>query len=326
MRAYLTATVGLISLFILKGESWAAQPCDTALIKSTYNSFSGDHLDWRLATLVTSKEHDEIKHDEGASAVIYGVPIGENYADFQKSSNEKLNSHNESLSRDQFRNILWTGLDSNSVTAYSECLKAQVFSGRGLHMAVVSATASDVTIAISYNPEGSDAPEITPRWTWAAPGKDSLPTRVHQGHTTAVMPRPKVARTLAVNSGGLTDFVVLVPIETIKDPPIPKPLVNVEESYRSDSLPSGSFTGFSSTYHLCSEAKPDGWTIVSENFRLEGDRSCTTGYANCSLKSKTATSVCYEFNMQGHQEVSHCCGNTGIYNSTGVLTVVWAHR
>ena len=44
--------------------------CDAALIVSTYNSFSSDHIDWRLATFVSETEWNTIKHDQGASAVI----------------------------------------------------------------------------------------------------------------------------------------------------------------------------------------------------------------------------------------------------------------
>src|SRR5271157_4630351 len=126
----------LVGAVILLASSLSAQQvCDAALVKSTYNSFSSDQMDWRLATLVTEKDYNEIKQDAGGSAVIYGVPVGANYDEYRKNVTEKLASYHESLTRNQIKNILWTGLDPNAKSAYSECLQAQVFAARGLHMA-----------------------------------------------------------------------------------------------------------------------------------------------------------------------------------------------
>ena len=84
----------------------AQQVCDSALIKSTYNSFASDQTDWRLATLVSEKDYNEIKQEAGGNAVIYGIPVGASYSDFQKNIHDKLQTHNESLSRIQIRNVL----------------------------------------------------------------------------------------------------------------------------------------------------------------------------------------------------------------------------
>jgi hypothetical protein len=84
--------------------------CDAALIKETYNSFSSDQTDWRLATLVSEKDYNEIKQDAGGTAKIFGVPVGASYSEYQKNVHDKLQTYNESLTRNQLRNILWTRL------------------------------------------------------------------------------------------------------------------------------------------------------------------------------------------------------------------------
>src|SRR5579864_8162883 len=112
----------LLALGMLLGHTLQAQQvCDAALIKSTYNSFTSDQTDWRLATLVSEKDYNEIKQDAGGNALIYGIPVGANYSDFQRNIHDKLQTHTESLSRNQIRNILWTGLDPNSPGAYHDC-------------------------------------------------------------------------------------------------------------------------------------------------------------------------------------------------------------
>ena len=61
----------VLILTILSASSLEAQQvCDAALIRSTYNSFSSNQMDWRLATLVSEKDYNEIKQDAGGSAVI----------------------------------------------------------------------------------------------------------------------------------------------------------------------------------------------------------------------------------------------------------------
>ena len=313
----------VLFLLVCTEKAMAEGPCDAALVKSTYSSFSSDHLDWRVASLVTEKEYDEIKHDAGVSAVIYGVPVGANYADFQKRIKEKESQYYESLTHDQAMNILWTGLDPNATTAYSECLRTEVLTSRGLHLAVKSATRSDISILVSWVPQGSDPGTILPEWIWRSHGGATLPTHLRQGLTTIVVRRPDQQQTLAVNYPGFTDSVVLEPIppRVIKAPEFQ----STTEVYKSESFPSGRCKQFGQWYSLCSPDKPAGWTIVSWTFQLIGDRSCGA-WAGCEILSQSTTKICYRFVTQGHNEECHHKGNTGIHNSTGVLTVVWQHK
>jgi hypothetical protein len=121
--------------------------------------------------------------------------------------------------------------------------------------------------------------------------------------------------------------------ETVPDPtpPVAKPappemVISPEEETRSPETASGACKGYGNWARLCSNAKPAGWTIVSEHFDLIGDRAGCK-YAECKKDDETSsnTQVCYLFHMQGHDEECGHSGNTGIQYSTGVLKVVWKH-
>jgi hypothetical protein len=319
-------TFCLLSILISARAASPQSVCDAALIKSTYNSFSSDQMDWRLATLVSERDYNEIKQDAGANAVIYGVPVGATYSDFQKSVHDKLQTYNESLTRNQLRNILWTGLDPNSPGAYEECLKAQVFAARGLHMAVKFATKSDISLVVKWNPQGSDPANIPVTWNWQGASAAPLPKSIQQGDTIVVVQRPKQERTLALNYKGFSDSVVLEPLEKLPPLPPTKPLVNTTEVYWSDDTASGACKDFGAWATVCSPDKPEGWTIVTQVFELTGDRA-GCAYAECStVSAPTPTKACYHFRTQGHDEECGHSGNTGIHYSKGKLTVVWAHR
>jgi hypothetical protein len=128
------------------------------------------------------------------------------------------------------------------------------------------------------------------------------------------------------NQGDRTYALPGVVKRSVIAPPPPVPVIVSTESYRTGDMPSGACADFSPWYDLCSESKPDDWKIVTRNFQLSGDRSCTTGYAECGATTDTPAKVCFHFRMQGEgQECSHH-GNTGIHYSKGTLEVVWQHH
>jgi hypothetical protein len=225
----------LLLMPLVNFRAYAQGPCDEALVKSTYNSFSSDHLDWRLASQVTEKTYDEIKHDAGANAVIYGFPVGATYDDFQKRVKESSNTFATSLTHDQALNIMWTGLDPNAPSVYSACLQAKVLASRGLHAVVKSATNKDIAIILRWVPQGSDPSSIKPTWVGITKDIDGNPLskNLTQGQTVVVVGRPSVERTLAVNYPGFGDSITLEPL-----PPIPPPLkpVYVDESLSTDCV------------------------------------------------------------------------------------------
>lgn len=312
----------------LSTNARAAAVCDAALVLSTYNSFSSDHIDWRLATFVSEKEWEQVKHDQGSSAVIYGIPIGETYSDFESHVKEKTNVYHESLTRNQMLNILWTGLDPNSTTAYSSCLQTQLFATRGLHIAVKAATKVDISLIVSWNPQGKDPASINPRWIWAGKDKAQLPNFLQQGQTTVVLLRPGQARQFAVNYPGFTDSVVLEPLSKLPTPLPELAPVLVTETYDDPAgeRPSGECDNYSPYYSISTPEKPADWKIVSCQFSLTGDRAFGGPGAQANELSRSETRLDWRFRLQGHsEECRGGHGNTGIQHSRAHLTCTWQH-
>lgn len=223
----------LVSAFFCHAQS--SSSCDKALVLSTYNRFSQDKVDWRLASFVTREMYEEIKHNAGAGATIYGVPMTANYDDFKKQIDNQTNSLNESLTHDQAENIMWTGLDPTSATTYSACLQSQVLSSRGLHIVVRSATDQDIAILLTWVPQGADAGTIPITWSGLNVNSSgqALPANATQGQNLILVARPQMQRTLAVNAAGFGDSVTLTPLPA-PAPPQPQPMTY---SLRADGFP-----------------------------------------------------------------------------------------
>jgi hypothetical protein len=206
---FLTANGGAIANGI--------KDCDDTLIKSTYRSIEKSHLDKRLAVTVTKSAYDEIKHDAGVNAIIYGVPVGASYDDFHQRADQEARSYQASLTNDQARNIMWTGLDPNSSTPYTACINAYVFTSRGLHLYVTSATDSDIALKVTWTPTGK-LEHNTIKLKWTDPSvSNTLPKSITRGDQIIVVSRPNKSKTLGVKaaycvvpgapiSSGLSDF------------------------------------------------------------------------------------------------------------------------
>ena len=197
----------------------ASSTCEEALVRATYNHLSSDHLDQRLALFVTQSEYDEIKHDAGANAVIYGVPVGASYSDFQTRARSQTSSTQQSLTHDQASNIMWTGLDPNSPNAYSQCLQTQVLSLGGLHLSVKGATTSDIALIATWRPEGKNPSTIPVQWGGDGRLIAGLPKQLTSGQADMVVRRPTKQSTLVINYPGFGDSVTLEPLPPL--PPIP---------------------------------------------------------------------------------------------------------
>ncbi|RZL04506.1 MAG: hypothetical protein EOP36_00395 [Rubrivivax sp.] len=86
----------------------------------------------------------------------------------------------------------------------------------------------------------------------------------------------------------------------------------------SGQKPSGPMKSYSEPYALCAELPRDlpGYKIVKSDFRLVGDRSCGA-WAECNQTVSTESKVCWQFKLQGHDELPP----PGIGTSEGVLRV-----
>jgi hypothetical protein len=92
--------------------------------------------------------------------------------------------------------------------------------------------------------------------------------------------------------------------------------VKFQRVFSSGPRLSGSGANFSDWYTLCSEGIPRTARIVSASFALSGDRRCGS-WANCKESERSENHVCYQFQMQGHNEWP----GAGQASSEGILTV-----
>ena len=199
----------------------ATTDCRSALVLSTYNKNSSRLRDQRLAARVTRAEYDEAKHNGGVSAVIYGVPVGANYDDFHKRSEQNSSSTNSSLKESEALNIMWTGLSANAASSYSACLRAEVGSHRGIHLSVLGATASDITLLVQYVVAGHDPNPARATWQPSPLPGVHWPTLISAGETIIIVPRPHVSRQVVIQVDGAASSVDIDPLP--KPSPLPPP-------------------------------------------------------------------------------------------------------
>lgn len=315
------------SAFIVPSVGHAEVNCSDALVLDTYTSSSGEHINWAMASLVTEGQWRTISHDGSLNIVIYGVPVGATYKDYENNVKQMYHSESASFSKSDFENIAWTFLDPSGAKEYSSCVESQL-NQLGIHLAVVHATATDVAIKVAYRKHGREADRIPVSWQWAGKTNSPLPKMIYAGDTTIVIPRPIKEMNFALNYQGIGDSIVLTPINTIsKEPDKSSTPATVVESvvFTTDSEPSGACGGWSGVYTLCSNNEPADWKIVSSDFKLVGDRSCGA-YSQCNKTVDTSTKICWQFQLQGHgDECSWHNNNTGIHNSQGILSTVWSH-
>lgn len=220
-KAYVTCI--FLSLLAM---SKAFGMCEEALLTSTFSSSKAVHTDDRLATLVTDSVWQEASKTFGANAVLYGVPVGASFGEYQKNVSQHTNSLQQSLTHDEQLSIAWSGLDPNAPSAYKNCLDSTTMQGPGLHGAVVGATDNDIQVRIHWFLAGQPTPASV---SWQGPSNvvAGLPTSIPQGDTILVIPRPTSAFSLVGNAGGYTTgAMVLYPFipEPVKQP-TPTPAV-----------------------------------------------------------------------------------------------------
>lgn len=319
----LADTLVAIALMCCAGSAAAQQEdtCADALVMSTYSKIDMSNTDYRLAWQVSEKAYDQVKKDAGVNAIIYGVPVGASYGDFQKSIREKSSNYSSSFSQFQASNVQWTGLDPNSANAYSECIRSKRFSRDGIHLAVKSATKDEVTVWIKWSPRGS-IPWARPEWTWNSDGSNLLPRTLVAGEKSVVLPRPTKPLTLAVNYKGYEDSIVVEPFPV---PPVVKPVEFIDElkEHRGAEITSWS-DRWSSPYTLCTPEMPPGWSIISVSLRLESStmRGECRRWTTCGGgEADTPTRACRTVSVQGHTNGRF----DGYGRTTPILTVNW-HR
>jgi hypothetical protein len=285
MKSIGYAAVGALLAYmfsVVNAEAQVSQ-CEAALVRSTYNSFAYDRVDYRLALTVDESTYNEIKRNAGGSATIYGVPVGATYDEFQKRAYRMSRTTNESLTHEQALNIRWTGLDPNAPSAYRDCLNAQVFSGAGLHLAVASATQRDISIRLNWVMVGTGTASLAITWSGAGLDIDGkpLPTSLVPGERVLVIPRPANERTIAVNGNGSAHFVVVTPLPTI--PPRPQKIK------WAPKRPSNDGPG---RMVACYTAPPEDELIGTAVCTVPGDPVHTGCWPNDDRKNENAIQMC----------------------------------
>jgi hypothetical protein len=154
----------------------------------------------------------KITHNASADIVIYGIPVGASYGDFQENIKHSASSHDESLTEAEATNILWTGLGMASSEAYKHCLD-RVTDSPGIHLTVNHATDNDVSINIRWAPLGGE-PKVQLKWSGELATHSALPKSAVTGSQTVVIGRPAKEQQLAVNvvGHGASDSIVLTPL------------------------------------------------------------------------------------------------------------------
>lgn len=114
----------------------------------------------------------------------------------------------------------------------------------------------------------------------------------------------------------LMEITMIPVVLSDSGPTKPKTALNLQRIFSSGPRISGSGSGFSEWYSLCSDGIPQSATITNVSFLLSGDRRCG-GWANCVETERTGNRVCYKFQLQGHNENPP----PGQAFSEGILTV-----
>lgn len=196
IRNSFIAAVGLIG--VLPDAAIAdMSACKDALVLSTYSISSDRMRDHRLAELVSESTYHEIRQQAGLSATIFGIPMGASWDQFQSNRRAYFRRYESSLTERESINVLWTGLDPVSATAYQRCIE-EASSSPGISLTVRGATAAHVSLDLTYIPIGP-ATTANLEWQHDALPDAVLPQEMNAGSIPIVVARPDDVTILAVS-------------------------------------------------------------------------------------------------------------------------------
>ena len=176
----------------------------------TWNDTSTDAERYELSTLVTKDNYEQVRHDAGANAVVYGVPIGATYGDYDESRQKLFDSRNEKKSTDLGRTVAIQTLNPQSSKNYTACING-VLRDTGLHMWIESVTDTDIVLGLNWRPKFQQSAKIKLTWSPSQVKIKGLPSSIVMGGASVTVPRPTSEMSLAVNTPGDTDSVTLDP-------------------------------------------------------------------------------------------------------------------
>jgi len=138
----------------------------------------------------------------------------------------------------------------------------------------------------------------------------------------STLPRPQPSqqapRSRFLIAAAFAGFLVAGVVAWYQIRPKAPAMPSLPEELRVTSGPrlSGAGKQFSDWYELCSPELAPGLVIQSAQFTLQGDRQCNS-WAECKESSRTPTRVCWQFRLQGHDELPP----PGVKSSEGELRV-----
>lgn len=192
-------------LFLGVANQNANAECEDALVLATYSENSTYHSDWRLAKFVSEKAYMQANHVGDVNAVIYGVPVGASYNDFEENYKRKEEQYNESLTLDQAKQIFWVGLDPQTGKNYADCLYAQ--SEKPLKLAVIASTTDAIIVEVNWRQPGGPK-NIEVQWVPSKIGKFPLPRKFADGRTPIPIARQSKEISIVASYKGFESNVI----------------------------------------------------------------------------------------------------------------------
>ncbi len=198
--------------------------CLSTLVTSTYREGSEWNRDYRLSQYVSKESYDRLKQDLSADAIVYRIPLGGSYSDYKAKSRRMVRRSNASLTEAQAHNVLWTGLDQDSLPAFQACVRAASY---GLFLHAGKATEQHVELLLSYRPTPEGDEDLKLKWSGPTDGLDLPSTIDAHGENTIIIDRPssdEEERLIAANGeGGISTGAVHITAYPPPPPELPVP-------------------------------------------------------------------------------------------------------
>jgi hypothetical protein len=116
----------VVSFFFNLGErAQAQQDCSNVLVMATINKTVLSVRNLAIAWSMTQGQWEQSQHSLGADAVIYGIPIGASYADFQNNVRTMAQAYSITDFEQYSESYASSQSDQNSVEAYKYCLASR---------------------------------------------------------------------------------------------------------------------------------------------------------------------------------------------------------
>lgn len=137
--------------------------CNGALVRDQTEAVTNTKYAAMGAYALSESDWNQASHDFGASATLYGIPIGASYKDFVDQRNQRYESYSYDYSGSNSTDVIAVVLGETAKDAYETCLSG-LFGGLSLRIANIN---SDfVTVRLNFT---ADEKDTTPRkfsaWT-----------------------------------------------------------------------------------------------------------------------------------------------------------------